>query len=534
MRDAHPLVGDLLVHLAGAAVVELVEIVVHLAQAVLGERLVRLGHPVRLVLELGEHRLAEDRRAEVLQQVAHQHDLRLAVALVLLHQVLGEQDLVAGRGDLGDEDRVLRLGLRLGPVGVEAVHRVAHLVAERGQAVVGLLVVEQHIGRRVVHAAAAVCAAALVLRLIDVDPALRQRAGGILHIVLAQRRNRLQERVKRLADVHPDVKARVDVHIHVVHVHDGQAQLLLLDAQVLGQRADAAVHRLDQAVIDVLADLVRIQRRLARALIAAGLRHEHVRLHLASVERGDCVAQLAVAVHGVHIRRLAHGAVVAVQEGKQARVGELGLFAVLAARHAQVHVRVGQQVIGVLRRAADVAGHRQQLLLARGERVRLHAQRAAQHRVVLGKVRIVDERLERAVRQREQLRHQERAVRAQLAGQAGRLREHALILAHGGVLVLLHHRIAVDAGHRRLQLRIPADGGQNRFAAAGKRARQRGKRLSVLAQRGIRLLPRLIRCINAGHVPRIAGIDRRTGQFLFHDQNTSFMSINRAPQDARG
>ena len=79
MRNAHPLVGDFLINLAGAAVIEFVEVVIHRAQAVAGQALAALGHAVRLIFKLGEHRLAEHRRAEMLEQRTDERNLRLFV-----------------------------------------------------------------------------------------------------------------------------------------------------------------------------------------------------------------------------------------------------------------------------------------------------------------------------------------------------------------------------------------------------------------------------------------------------------------------
>ena len=516
MRNAHPLLRDLAVHLDCLAVVQPVEVIVHGAEILLRQALPLLGHAVRLVLKLGEHRLAEHRRAEVLEHRADQRDLRLAVARVLVHQVLVEQNLVAGRGDLRHEDRIIRLGKRLRFARVVAVHRVAHLVAQRGEAVVRPRVVEQHIRRGLVHGVA-VCAAALVLRLVHVNPAVGKRVGRIGDVVFAQRLHRLQERLKRLVDIHLHVKAVARLRVQVVHVQLRNTQLLLSDAQVFAECGQAAVHRVDQAVIDALVDLIGIQRRLARAPVAARGACKDVRLHLSGVEAGDGIAHLAVAVHHLGVRGLAHGAVRALQEGHQPGVGQQGLFAVLAARGAQVEVRVRQHVVRVLRHAGHLGGHRQQLLLARGERVRLHAQHALEEHVVRRKRRIGDHARQLAFLERQQLRREERGLCAHLAVKRLRTAVHRLVDAHGRVLVLLHHRVAVDVAHLFHQRHVALERLFHRFTALLQRAGAGGKCVRFRLHGFKRLLPGLVAFVNARQVPGVAGIDRRAGELVVHE-----------------
>ena len=526
MRDAHPLVGHFPIDLARAAVIELVEVVIHRAQAVAGQALAAFRHAVRLVLELREHRLAEHRRAEMLEQRTDQRDLRLLIARVLLAQVFGEQDLVAGGSHLGDEDRVIRLGERLILVGIEAVHRVAHLVAEGGQAVIRVLVVEQHIGRGAVRAAAAIRAGTLVLRLVHVDPALRECAARVLHIILAQRLDRFQEHLERLLDVHADFKAVLRFRVQVVHVQNRHADLLLLDGKILVQRPDAAVHRLDQAVVHLFVDLIREHGGLTAAVKVMRAAVEDISLDLTGVGRGNRIAELVVAVHNVGVGRLAHGAILAGEQGEQARVRQLHLFAVFAAGLAQIHIGVGEHFIGGCRRVAGVARHGHQLFLAGRQRVRLHAQHAGEIAVVFRKRRVCDHLLDFALFKRQQLRLHERAGRRHNARQRARAVAHRLIFRVRAVLVVFHHRIRMQ---REKHLVHPHHRGKrvkHGLAPMAQRARALGKRLGLRLDGGKSLLPRLVAGVNPGQIPRIARVNVLSGQFLFHMSNTLSTRFN--------
>ena len=87
-------------------------------------------HLVHVQLEVGELRLTEDRALDVLEIVAEQREPRVRI-LHRVEHVTDEQILVERRGDLGDENRIVRQRIRLRLVREVALHRVAHLVGDR-------------------------------------------------------------------------------------------------------------------------------------------------------------------------------------------------------------------------------------------------------------------------------------------------------------------------------------------------------------------------------------------------------------------
>ena len=93
------------------------------------------------LLELGEHRLPDDRAAHGVDLAVDQERPLLVVAGVG-QQVAAQQLLVERAGHLGHEDRVVVVGVRLMLGRVVAVHRVARLVGQREDVVehVGLVV----------------------------------------------------------------------------------------------------------------------------------------------------------------------------------------------------------------------------------------------------------------------------------------------------------------------------------------------------------------------------------------------------------
>ncbi len=146
---------------------------------------------VSFALELGEHGLANQgatNRLELLVDDVEPHE-RVTGAL---EQVVRQKRLVGGGGDLGDEQRVTAVRVRLRALRVERMHAVTRLVSEREHAVDLALPVHQDERVGAVRAGA-VGAATLALAFDDVDPA-RSKA-----FPAAWRRTPLREERERRA-----------------------------------------------------------------------------------------------------------------------------------------------------------------------------------------------------------------------------------------------------------------------------------------------------------------------------------------------
>ena len=152
-----------------SAVVELVEIVVDLAEGLGSEGLPLFRQLVDLQLELGKHGLTVEGGAELLQEVVDEHR-PLALVGGLFQQVLHQQGLVAGGGHLRHKQHIVGVNIGLVLAAEIGVHGVAHLMGQGEGAVEGILVVEEDIG--VDGAADGVGAGALALVLINIHPAV--------------------------------------------------------------------------------------------------------------------------------------------------------------------------------------------------------------------------------------------------------------------------------------------------------------------------------------------------------------------------
>ena len=126
-----------------------------------------------IFLELGEHRLPEERAADVVDLPVDDVGAHLRI-VGLLEQMMREQLFVKSGRDFREEDRVIVVLKRLRALREPGVHRVAGLVRQRvdvGENIA--LVVHQDVGRRAV-AAGGKRAAAFALGFVAIAPAAAQ------------------------------------------------------------------------------------------------------------------------------------------------------------------------------------------------------------------------------------------------------------------------------------------------------------------------------------------------------------------------
>ena len=123
------------------------------------------------LLEFREHRLAEQSAPKVIDlsvdQVGPHRTIR-----GLCEKVLGEEDLVEGRGHLGEEDWVVIVLKTLGAPGIPSVHRMARFMSQGVDVGKDIrLVVHENVGRGLVGSVRE-GTAALPFVLVPVAPSL--------------------------------------------------------------------------------------------------------------------------------------------------------------------------------------------------------------------------------------------------------------------------------------------------------------------------------------------------------------------------
>ena len=225
------------------------------------QRLARSVEIMRLALELCEQRLPVERRAEALKEVVEDVCAALFVRLGL-QQILGQQDLVDRRGDLGDHDAVIVVDIILRRIREPGVHGVAQLVRQRERVVECSGIVHQHIRMHAEHTARE-RAGLLAVVLIYIDPALCKRAVKQLLVFLAQRQRCLLDQLLRVLKRDGIVDVLHDGDIQIKHVDFVELERAAAQLQIFAHGGQALVHGLDQAVIDGHGNVAAVQRRLA-------------------------------------------------------------------------------------------------------------------------------------------------------------------------------------------------------------------------------------------------------------------------------
>ena len=197
---------------------------------------------------------------------------------------------------------------------------MAPLVRDRGDRLVVVVVVHQHVRVHVVGIAIHVGAGQLVRARVRIHPAVIESVGHGVDIVLAERRYRFQH------ELAADVVGQLDVAVHerridVVVMQLRHAQQLRPQAEVAIERRQVRFGLRDQHVEDGHRDIVGIERARNRIGIPA-----HFRVHRILLE-------LRIQIH-------ADGAFIGLERGEE---GVHHLLAVLAVRSFAV-LRVGRCV----------------------------------------------------------------------------------------------------------------------------------------------------------------------------------------------
>ncbi len=170
-----------------------------------------------------------------------------------------QQDLVAGRGDLGDEDDVPAVFtgwcLQLRP----RVHGVAHLVRDGELAVEVVGLIEQNIGVRA-PIAGGVRAAALADVGIHVEPAMVEALAQHGGIILAEHSERIERGLLGLLKGDFNVRVTGQWGIDIVHVRFINAHDLLAQGDIAVHLVEVAVHRVDEDCVHRRRHLGHVER----------------------------------------------------------------------------------------------------------------------------------------------------------------------------------------------------------------------------------------------------------------------------------
>ena len=120
-----------------------------------------------------------------------------------------------------------------------------------------------------------------------------------------------------------------------------QPQSLPLKLVVAVEHREPAVHCGNKVVVHALGHVVGAQGRLQCAAIVPRLCAEYIQLHIACIQRCDCVFMFVKALIELLVRLLAHGAVLALQEACECGLCQ-GLLCTVLVYCAELHIHVGE------------------------------------------------------------------------------------------------------------------------------------------------------------------------------------------------
>ena len=346
MGDARPFAGDFLIHHEFRTEVVFDESAVERVQRGGRQGLAVFRHGVGGFLEFREHRLPVDRAFEVLEVLVQERHARLRLVGVL-EQIVDEQVLVDRGGHLGDEDGVVGVLRRLVMVRVPGVHRVAHLVDDRGHFVEGPGEVAEDVRVRMVGARRE-GAGALALVRVDVDPAVLEGAAHHIAIFFAERLDRLQDDLLRLFIGVFDVEVGDQRRVDIVVVELVEAEHRFAEIHVAVHGGEVVPDRFDEAVVDRGRHVLVGHAHGAGGLVMPGGRFRDMALDGPAVACRERVDVLPIPLVETAEGVLAQDAVAGHLQVDIARRGDFHFIAVLVGDAVEDHVGI-HQVVGDLR-----------------------------------------------------------------------------------------------------------------------------------------------------------------------------------------
>ena len=311
---------------------------------------------------------------------------------------------------------------------------MAHLMHEGEHIVQRALEIQEHIG---VHARArGIRARALTLVLVHIDPAVCEALAQDGEVILAQRGERPQRDLLGLVEGEFHLHTLDHRNIQVVHVQLVQPEQAAAQRYIAVHGPERAVHRVDQAVVDLRVDLGAVQRGGERRGVFSGVREEQQLLHLRGQGGRRGVAELAVDRIERIERGFAQHAVIGLHERDIGAVGDRVAVAVLVHRVREFEVRVVQHGVDVVRAGGHFARRGEQRLLLVREHMLAAAAHPVKHQPVVFQLGLLGVKpVQGLLVDREQLGGLKRRRGLQLDREPRHLTDHLLIGRYAGVLV---------------------------------------------------------------------------------------------------
>ena len=339
MRNAHPLVSDLLIASYARAKILLDQLVVVLVDGSRGQRNAFFAHSVHIAFELRKHGLTVKGSLVGLHQLVENVEL-FVIALAFCKHSVRHKELVNGRSYLCHKNGVVRVVGLVVVGGEPSVHRVSCLVCEGGNVIELVGIVEQNV-RLCSGSSRRERAASLAAARIYVNPSLfAKTCAQVGFVFFAKYFNGLENFFNCLFVGVFAIDVPHQRCVNIVQVQALQTENLFFEIVIIVQNRETFTHCADEVVVDNGSYFITKGGSGNGAFKIANFCSGGCFLYSALVHSCKGVCKLLVGLIYAIECSLAHSAILTHQVHNVVTIGDFNLFALRVADLAKTKVRV--------------------------------------------------------------------------------------------------------------------------------------------------------------------------------------------------
>ena len=258
MRNARPFVTDRVVGFYSGTVIPFIELEVMSRESIRRERFPRFRHGVNVPFEFRKHGLTEQRTADRINQMIQQIRF-FRLVLRLRDQMMLEQNFVCRRSNFRYKNPVARIVVIVCLIREIGVQGVAKLMRQREDTVKRSGIVQKQVGR-IFITAAGICSGTFAFGFGDVDPSLGERAVENGAVEISQRTERRFDLPYRVLPGDFNGGFGNQRTMNVVHVELLETETFCAEFEIVVERFNAVVNRVDERVVNRDRDGILVQR----------------------------------------------------------------------------------------------------------------------------------------------------------------------------------------------------------------------------------------------------------------------------------
>ncbi len=341
-------------------VIFLVNLAVHLPHRFRREGSSLLDSLVNFQFKLGEHHLRIECPQNLVDVVIQKIKFLLS-GLGMLNHVLNHNRFIAGGGNLGREQRMPGVNIRLILVSVVRMHGMPQFVRQSEDIVESAGVIHQDIRMHRVGSPG-IGAASFPLCFENIDPAGIQRHFEVVEIFIPQRFQPVKKNFFRFLEIGKlHFGFRHQRHPHIVSVQSIQFQDFLAQGGIAMQRRQILIDRFYQVMKDIQRNIEFIQGALQAGFVLAGFGVVDVGVDRAAQGSAESIFVGKIGVVIGIAGFFADTPVGRFQKRAIALLGQIHLVAVFIGNGAVLDIGVIYHGEYLAETARDIARHRQKI-----------------------------------------------------------------------------------------------------------------------------------------------------------------------------